>query len=110
MRANEVLVDGETRPASVRSFEAHLVEELLDDRMKAPRPDVLGSLVHTRRELGDGPDAIIGELDGDPFGRQKRLVLPDQGVGGLRENPNEVLLAETRELDPDGEAPLQLGD
>src|SRR5438034_4257148 len=53
--------------------------------------------------------AVGGELEGRTLGGAQRGVLLGEGVLGLRHDPDEVVLGERLQLDPEGEATLQLG-
>ena len=57
----------------------------------------------------DGSDAVVGDFEGDLLGAQKRDVLLDQAVLGLRENALEVGFAQRAQFDPEWQPALQLG-
>src|SRR5580704_18645066 len=71
-------------------FEGKFIENLLEDGMQPPRTDVFGRLVDARGEACDGRNGILGKVELDAFGLQKRDVLLDEGVFWLSENPNEI--------------------
>ena len=72
--------------------------------------DVLGTLVHPPRDLRDACDPALRELDPHLLGPHQGRVLRGERCIGLGQDPDEVLGPQGVELDPDGEAPLQLGD
>ena len=76
--------------------------------MQAPRADVLGALVHRERDLGDAAHALGCVIELDAFGREQRLVLPGEARIGRGEDALEILDRQARELDADGQPPLQL--
>src|SRR5688572_1183172 len=102
-------VDGQLDPGHIRGLERHLVEQPLEDGLQPPRADVLGTRVHLRRQPGDLLDRLGREAQGDALGREERRVLLGQRVLGLGQDAHEVGLGEALELDPNGEAALQLG-
>jgi len=85
-------------------------EQFLHHGVEAPRADVLDALVHCPGDLGNPPHTVGGEFEFHPVGGQQRPVLLHQARLGLGEDAHEVVHCEAVELDPDGEAALQLGD
>src|SRR2546425_425182 len=59
----------------VGALERNLLEQFFHDRMETPRPDVLGSLVDLRGELGYFFQGVVGENQLDTLGLEQRRVL-----------------------------------
>ena len=91
-----------------RSAEADLFEQALEHRRQPPGTDVLGAFVDVVGDGGQPGDAVGPEIQGDVLGRQQRLVLLDQRGVGLRQDGFEIRNRQRLQLDPDGEASLQL--
>src|SRR6266513_2109807 len=98
-----------SRPALAR-VEGNFLEQLLQHRVKAPRADVLGLLVHLEGDLRDAADGFGPELYLQALRLEQRLVLLHLARVGGHEDALEVLDRERVELDADREAPLQLGN
>ena len=94
----------------VGALEGDLLQHLLHDGVQAAGADVLGALVDAGGEAGDLFERVVGEHQLDPLGFQQRRALLDERVFRLREDADEVRLAERLQLDADREAALQLGD
>ncbi len=58
-------------------------------------------------DIGQGIDAVIGELEGEAFGFHQRLVLPDKARLGFRQDAAEVFLGQRTQFDADRQAALQ---
>src|SRR5690606_38673523 len=87
-----------------------VLEQRDQDRLQAPRADVLEALVDLRGNASDLLDRRIRELQADALGGDQGLVLPQQRVLRLPEYTGEILLAQGIQVDADAETPLQLGD
>src|SRR5690606_20710542 len=90
--------------------EGRVLQDGLEDRVQAPRPDVLDLAVHALGVLGDRVDAGLLEAHPRAVDGEQRLVLLREGVLRLGEDAPQVALRELLELDADREPPLQLGD
>jgi len=60
--------------------------------------------------LGDPLDAVFREFQLDSHGPEQFTVLADQRALGLRQDPDQLFLAQGLQLDSDRQAPLQLGN
>src|SRR5574340_1685550 len=50
-----------------------VLEESLHHRVQPSCADVLLALVHRKGDLGEAPDAVLGELEAHVLGREQRL-------------------------------------
>src|SRR5439155_4593934 len=107
-RIDEAGVDPEALPATVARIERNLLQQLLHDRVKAPRADVLGLFLHRPGDLGETPDPVRHEADLHRLGGEERLVLAGEAGVGRREDSLEILHRKRIQLDANGEASLQL--
>ncbi len=103
-------VDGQLLARHVRGVERDLVQQPLHDRVEPPGADVLGARVHLHGDLGDRLHRLRQKTQRHLLRPQQLHVLPDQGVLGLGQDADEILARQGLQLDPDGKAPLQLGD
>src|SRR5206468_8484934 len=81
-----------------------LFQERLHDRVEPARADVLGILIHHASKPCQFPDSIFGETEPDSLSFQKRGVLLDQSVPGLRKNPDKFVLTQGSHLHANWEA------
>ena len=98
------------RIGDLGSIEDEFLEECLQDRVQAAGSDVLGALVHLRRQLCDPLNSLVGEGELHAFGAEHGLVLPEQRVVWLDQDRPEVLDAEGGELHANRKAALGLRD
>src|ERR1700693_4088300 len=108
--AHVVRVDLDLLAAHLGRGEGDLLEQLLHDRVEPPRPDVLGALVDRGGDLGHLLDGVLRERERHALGLQQLHVLADEGVLRFAQNADKILPRQGLELDPDGEAALQLRD
>ena len=87
-------VDGDLLAAHVAGVERQLVEQALEDRVQAPRADVLGLLVHDRGEARHLADRVLAERQGDAFRAKESGVLDGERVLWLPEDADEIILGE----------------
>jgi len=78
--------------------------------VQTARPDVFGFFIHGAGQPRDFGERVVGEAEPQPLGAEQGDVLLDQGVPGLPQDADEIVLPEGRELHPDGEASLELRD
>ena len=113
-RGSELAADlfgiDDDRAAHEAGVERDVLQDGLEHGGETTGPDVLGRLVHLGGHAGQLADRLGGEAQIDPFRGEERLVLAHEGALGLGQDPHEVLFAEGRQLDADGEAALHLGD
>src|SRR5438874_5820360 len=63
-------VDDHVLPFQIRAAEADLFDHSLQDRVQTPCANILGRAVHFVGDIGQGFDAVAGELQCDSFGGQ----------------------------------------
>ena len=94
----------------VRRLEADFVEHPFHDGVQPPRTDVFGRLVDLKGELGHFAQGFRRKLEPQAFGfEQRRRLLHQRGLG-LGQDADEVAHGQRLQLDPNGEAALQLRD
>ncbi len=96
--------------AHIGRAEGDLFEQLLHDRVEPPRPDILGPLIDRGGDIRHGLHRVLSEGQGDALGLQELHVLTDEGVPRLGQDADKILPRQGLQLDPDGEASLELGD
>src|SRR6266404_5945560 len=74
----------------VGGFEGELVENFFEDGMQAAGANVFGLLIDNGRELGDGVDGVVGDVQLYAFGFEQRDVLLDQSILGFGEDADEI--------------------
>ena len=72
--------------------------------------DVLGAFVDPPSQFRDALQAPFVEADGKAFGFHQRFILLSERSGRLHEDALEVTGGQRRQLHPDGQAALELGD
>src|SRR5687767_9634820 len=92
----------------LRCVERDVLQQPLHHRVKPPRADILGLLVDLPCDLRQPPDRLGPELELYALRRKQRLVLAHETGVGVGEDLLEIGDGETRELDANGKAPLQL--
>src|ERR1035441_9111677 len=94
-----------TRPLSARSTYGR------STTIRAPAASGPAEGISARRARGarDLPEAVVREHELDAVRREKRRGLLREGVLGLGEDAQEVLVGERIERDPDRKTALQLG-
>ena len=110
MGVDVVGVDDEGLAGLLGGVVGDVFHQPLHHRVQTAGTYVLGALVDLPGRLGQTADAVLGELDLDPFGGHQRLVLIGQGGVRLGQDPLEVMGSQCGQLDPDRQATLQLGD
>src|SRR5829696_7630558 len=99
-----LFVDDDLLDVPLRRDRVHEVEhELLEDD-----PQTAGADVALERFLGDCGEGLVGELELHPFEFQHGLILADQAVLGLMQNPNQRFLVELLERGDDRQASDEL--
>src|SRR5438874_3982859 len=92
----------------LRSGEAELIEHALHDGMQAACANILSRFIHPKGKVGNLVERLARELQVDAFRFEQRRVLLHQRRLRLGEDLDEVFDGERLQLDPDGEAALQL--
>src|SRR6185436_19974327 len=64
--------DGDLPHLRVRSLEAQVLEQSLQNRVKSPCPDILRGLIDSEGKLREGVNRIVGEFQLDSLGLVKR--------------------------------------
>ena len=90
-------------------FEAGGFEQSFEDRVKSSSADILCRLVDLVGKVGDGFDAVLGELQFDTICGEECLVLSSEATGGFGEDPDKVISSEVIEFDSNREPSLQFG-
>ena len=72
------------------SREGDVLEDLLQHRVQAARPDVLGARVHVLRDARELLDAGRVEDQLDAFGAQQGRVLAGQRIARLGQDADQV--------------------
>ena len=88
----------------------NFLKQPLHDGEEAARADILGPFVHLHRHLGDFLQAVFGEFDGEAFGGQQGLILPDQRAFRFRQDTDQIVFGQGAEFDADRKSPLELGN
>ncbi len=92
----------------VAGAERHLFEQALKQGVQATGTDVLGFLVDLVGDFGQTLDAILDELDVQPFGLEQCLVLFGQRGMRLAQDALEVFRGQGLEFHADRQTTLQL--
>src|SRR5262245_16615139 len=103
-----VAIDDDRLPCAIRSREAYLVENAFEYGVKAASTDVLDCGIDLHCDSGERRNALIAELELDPLCFEQCRVLFYQTRLRFRQDAPEILLAQSLELDPNGQPALQL--
>ena len=78
--------------------------------MEPSRANILHSRIDLIGDSGNFLDSLIGENQFDLLSFQEGLILHDQGILGLFEDADEILLTERGQFDPYRKPALELGN
>src|SRR5207253_11511036 len=92
-----------------RSRERDVFEEPLENRVQAPRSDVLERAVDALGVARDLPDGVVRESQIDLFRGEERPVLLQESVLGLGQDPDEIPFGQRVELHADRKRPWSSG-
>src|SRR5262245_58084818 len=87
---HELRVDGDGLPRQVRSLEGHLLQDPLQDGVQTACADVLGAVVHPRRNIRHRLDGVRGHVERHPLGLEEGRVLLDERALRLGQDSHEV--------------------
>ena len=103
-------IDLHLDPIHVRGLKGNILEEPFHDGVEPSSSDVFGRVVHRAGNTGNFLDCIRGKAQIYALGRQEGGVLLDEGVLGLGQDPDKVLLGEAVQFYPQGKTTLHLWD
>ena len=76
--------------------------------MQPARTDIFHTIIHLTGHAGNFTDRILFEYKLDPLRGKKGLILYDQGILGLQQDPDKILHGKGIQLNPNGESALKL--